>query len=48
VQIQDAWAGYLQVRLDARDLIWRNTIPWEDACGPHRKCMFGRPQQLLY
>jgi site-specific DNA-methyltransferase (adenine-specific) len=49
VQISDEWAGYLQVRLDALGLTWRNSIVWRYRFGPHLKRKFGRDhQQLLY
>jgi DNA modification methylase len=49
VQIADEWAGYLQVRLDALGLTWRNTIIWHYRFGPHQKRKFGRDhQQVLY
>lgn len=49
VQIADEWAGYLQVRLDALGLSWRNTVVWHYAFGPHLTRKFGRDhQQLLY
>jgi site-specific DNA-methyltransferase (adenine-specific) len=49
VQISDEWAGYLQVRLDALGLTWRNTIIWHYEFGPHLSRKFGRNhQQILY
>jgi site-specific DNA-methyltransferase (adenine-specific) len=49
VQIADEWAGYLQTRLDALGLRWRNTLIWYYEFGPHQKNKFGRNhQQILY
>jgi len=49
VQIADEWAGYLQVRLDALGLTWRNTIIWSFEFGTHQQHKFGRDhQQILY
>lgn len=49
VQIADEWAGYIQVRLDALGLCWRNTIIWRYNFGPYQKGKFGRDhQQILY
>jgi site-specific DNA-methyltransferase (adenine-specific) len=47
VQINDAWAGYLQVRLDER-LTWRNTIIWHYDFGRHFKTKFGYNHQQIF
>jgi site-specific DNA-methyltransferase (adenine-specific) len=49
VQIDPRLAGQFQVRLDALDLHWENTVIWYYRFGPHQRRKFGRDhQQLLY